>query len=78
MKLIDNYTERIISLPELCAEWREFSQEEPHNHADNFKTELFEIIMATVNGRNDCDIIGMTPAETERYIRRLRKEIEKQ
>ena len=33
--------------------------------------ELFEILMATINGRNDLDIIGMTPEETSKFIMRL-------
>ena len=72
MKLYDENTEREYDLTTLRDEWKQFRSEDPDNHADNFRTELFEILMATINGRNDCDIVGMTPAETSRYIVRLR------
>ena len=31
--------------------------------------------MATINGRNDLEIIGLTPREVSNYIIRLRSEI---
>ena len=77
MKLYDIEAEKVFSLPELFADWKTFKTEEPWNHAENFKTELFEILMATINGRNDCEVVGTTASELDRIIRRIRREIEK-
>ena len=63
----------VYGLSDLKADWERFRKEDPENHATDFKTELFEILMATVNGRNDLEIIGMTPAEQEKMIARLRR-----
>lgn len=78
MKLYDANTERDHTLPELRAEWVEFRADDPDNHADTFTVELYEILMATVNGRNDCDVTGMTPAEVSRFILKLRGKVEKE
>lgn len=72
MTLYDANTERTYTLSELHDEWKQFKTEDPWNHADDFITELYEILMATVNGRNDCDIIGLTPSETSKYIITIR------
>ena len=76
MKLYDMESNKAYTLPELFRDWKTFRKEEPWNHAETFKTEWFEILMATVNGRNDCDVIGPTATELDRYIRRLRKAVE--
>jgi len=68
-------TEQEYSLLRLRKEWAEFRKEDPFNHADDFTTELYEILMATVNGRNDCDILGLTPHEISRYILSLRRRL---
>lgn len=73
MRLKEIDTGRELTLPELRREWQEFRTEDPDNHADNFMTELYEILMATVNGRNDCDIVGLTPSETSNYIITIRR-----
>ena len=72
MTLLDTYSGEQHSLHDLRSEYDLFRSEEPRNHAPNFKTELHEILMACINGRNDLDIIGLTPAETTRYILRIR------
>lgn len=77
MKLYDIETEKSYTIPELFTDWKAFRKAEPWNHAERFTAELFEILMATVNGRNDCDVIGPTASELDRYIRRIRKEVEK-
>lgn len=77
MKLYDIEAEKGYTLPELFEEWKAFRQEDPVNHAESFSAEWFEILMATVNGRNDCEIIGPTASELDRYIRKIRKEVEK-
>ncbi len=75
MKLIDLNDDRVYTIEDLKREWETFRKEEPWNHAEDFKTELFEILMATVNGRNDMEILDATPDEVEQYINNLRKEI---
>ena len=77
MKLMEIDTGRTLNLPELRREWQEFRAEDPDNHADDFPTELHEILMATVNGRNDCDVVGLTPTELTHYILTLRNKIER-
>lgn len=77
MKLIDLNDMREYPLPAIHSEWKELRSADPYNHADTFDVELFGILMATINGRNDLDIVGMTPAETNRYIIRLRKACER-
>ena len=76
MKLIDIDTDRDISLSELRRDWLTLSEDEPENHADDFITEMYVILMDTINGRNNCDVIGMTPSELNNYILKLRIRIE--
>ena len=75
MQFIDLNDDRVYSLQDLHRDWAQFRQEDPENHAPDFKTELFEILMATVNGRNDLEIIGPTHRETDRLIQRLRAQL---
>ncbi len=72
MKFIDLTDDREYTLADLKRDWHRFREEDPWNHCADFRTEFFEILMATVNGRNELEIIGMTPRETDRLIRRLR------
>ncbi len=72
MKFIDLTDGREFTLADLKRDWTGFREEGPWNHAADFRTEFFEILMATVNGLNELEIIGMTPRETDRLIRRLR------
>lgn len=75
MKLYDMESDKAYTLPELFRDWKTFRKAEPWNHAETFKTELFEILMATINGRNDCTVIGPTSKELNNYIIKLRKEV---
>lgn len=77
MRLIDIDSDRVYTLSDLHCDWQTFRTDDPFNHADDFTTELYEILMATVNGRNDCDISGLTPTETCNYILTLRDKIER-
>ena len=74
MKFIDLNDDRIYTIADLKNDWNEF-KEDTENHANSFKVEFFEILMATINGRNDLEIIGMTPREISNYIMRLRATI---
>ena len=71
MKLKDMTTDRVYTLPELKTEYLQFRSEEPWNHAYSFRVELFNILMATVNGRNDCEVESMTGPELSRFILRI-------
>ncbi len=75
MRFIDLNDSRTYTIADLKKEWEELRATDPENHAQDFKTELFEILMATVNGRNDLDIIGPTPRETSNIIIRLRAQL---
>ena len=75
MRFIDLNDSRTYTIADLKKEWEELRAADPENHAQDFKTELFEILMATVNGRNDLDIIGPTPRETSNIIIRLRAQL---
>ena len=75
MTLFDLEVDREYSLSDLHRDWMQFRSEEPYNHADTFTAELHEILMASVNGRNNCDVIGLTPRETCNYIIRIRKKL---
>lgn len=71
MKFIDGYTEHEYSLQDMYSDWIEFRAEDPWNHCIDFRTEMYEILMATINGRNDLEIVGLTMKELCNYIRRL-------
>ena len=75
MQFIDLNDDRVYSLQDLHRDWAQFRQEEPENHAESFQMEMLEILMATINGRNDLEIIGMTPQEVSNYIIRLRDRV---
>jgi hypothetical protein len=73
MRLIDLNDQRVYTVADLHRDWKKLRVAEPENHADNFRTELLEIMMATVNFRNDLEIIGLTHREVDHMILRLRK-----
>ena len=75
MKFVDMNDDHVYTLSDLKADWETFRVEDPENHASDFTTEFFEILMATVNGRNDCRIVGPTPNEVGNYIDNLRTRI---
>ena len=75
MRFIDLNDDQIYTLADLKKDWQEFRAEDPENHAPDFKTELFEILMATINGRNDLEILGMTHREISSLTLRLRAQL---
>ena len=72
VKLYDENDRKELTLLDLFRDWKRLRKDEPWNCQESFRDELHEILMATINGRNDLDVIGMTPAETSRYILRIR------
>ena len=75
MKLIDLNDDRVYTITDLKKDWQVFRAQEPENHAPDFKTELSEILMATINGRNDLEILGMTHREISSLTLRLRAQL---
>ena len=73
MKFIDLNDDHVYTVADLKREWEALRAEDSENHAESFQIELLEILMATINGRNDLEIIGMTPQEVTNYIIRLRE-----
>lgn len=78
MKFLDMETDKTITLQQMKKDYETFKKEDPDNHSETFTTELFEIIMATINGRNDLQIVGMTAKEISNYIFKLRDVLKKQ
>ena len=75
MRFIDLNDDRVYTMSDLHSDWAQFRQEDPENHADSFRIEFYEILMATINGRNDFDILGLTPREVSNIILRLRAQL---
>lgn len=75
MKFYDMLSETVITLEDLRDDYETLRNEDPESHAERFEIELFEILMATVNGRNDLEIIDMTPQEVTLFINWLREKI---
>lgn len=75
MQFIDLNDDRVYTIADLKKDWQEFREEDPENHAPDFKTEIFAILMATINGRNDLEILGLTHREVNNLILRLRAQL---
>lgn len=75
MKFIDMNDGREYTPADLKREWKQFRMEDPDNHSSRFTVEFYEILMATINGRNDLKIIGPIPKEISNIILRLRTKI---
>ena len=75
MQFIDLNDDRVYTLQDLHRDWAQFRQEDPDNHAASFRIELFEILMATINGRNDLVITGLTHQEISNITLRLRAQL---
>lgn len=73
MRFVDMNDDRIYSVADLWKDWQAFREEDPENHAETFTAELLEIILATINGRNDLEIIGATPREISNFAEALMK-----
>ena len=75
MRFIDLNDDREYTIADLKRDWVQFRTDDPDNHAASFQIEFFEILMATINGRNDLEITGLTPRETSNIIIRLRAQL---
>jgi hypothetical protein len=72
VRFIDLNDNSVTTLSEIRRDWADSRADDPENTAPDFLTEIFEILMATVNGRNDLEIVGPTPREVNRLILKLR------
>ena len=75
MKFIDLNDDSAYTIADLKRDWAQFRKDDPGNHAERFQIEFFEILMATVNGRNDLEIVGLTSREINNTILRLRAQL---
>ena len=75
MRFIDMNDERVYTMSDLHRDWTQFREEDPDNHAASFRIEFFEILMATINGRNDLVITGLTHQEISNITLRLRAQL---
>ena len=75
MRFIDLCDDRKYTVADLKRDWAQFREEDPVNHAASFRIEFFEILMATINGRNDLEITGLTSREISNIIIRLRAQL---
>ena len=73
MLFIDLNTDETITTTDIFRDYKRLRIEEPENHAESFRAEFLTIVMDTINGRNDVDIIGQTPREIERLLKRIWK-----
>ncbi len=78
MRFKDTLSGDIYTLQTLYRDYLRFRNECPDEYPATFKAELLEIMLATVNGRNDLEVIGLPPAEIDRFILRLRKKLSNQ
>lgn len=72
MQFYDMNSDHMRSLATIKNDWEQFRKEDPANHAGSFTSELFKIIMDTLNGRNDFQIVGPVPDEISRIVSRIR------
>ena len=75
MRFIDLNDDRVYTPSDLHTDWHSIRAEDPENHAESFRIEFFEILMATINGRNDLEILGLTHREVGNIILRLRAQL---
>lgn len=75
MKFRDLCDDKVYTLLDLFQEWQTLKTADPANHANTFKRELFDIIDATLRGRNDLEIVGLTSSEVFNLYNKLIMEV---
>lgn len=76
MQFYDIDSDSKLNLIDLFRQWQEFKQIDSFNHSESFIIEMFEIIMATINGRNNLEIIGFTGNEISNIVIKLKGKID--
>lgn len=71
MTFLDKYTDKAYSLQDMKSAYSVFSVADPDNHAATFQLELVNIIVDTINGRNDITIVGLTDNELFNFTGKL-------
>ena len=77
MKFYDMNRDVFYTLQDIKNDFTEFKAEDPENYEQyaTFTAYVPVLMMDTINGRNDLEIIGLTPDEIERLINALFKKI---
>lgn len=78
MRFKDTLSGDIYTLQTLYRDYVRFRTEDPDLYPDSFQIELLNILLATINGGNDLEVIGLSPAELNRFILRLWKKLSNQ
>ena len=78
MRFRDTLTDDIYTLQPLHRDWARFRTECPGEYPPSFQIELLGILFACVKGRNNLEVIGMTPKEVDHFIIRLQKKLSNQ
>lgn len=73
MTLKNLYDDSIVTIKDLFDGWKENRKTDPENYSKYFVRYMIVIIMDTINGRNDYNIIDLTPTEIERLLKMLWK-----
>ena len=75
MRFRDLETGAELPLTYIAAEYHAMRRIEPENHADTLAGEVLNLMMATISGRNDLEIVGMKPREIGQMIYKLARRI---
>lgn len=77
MKFYDMNRDVFYTLQCIKNDFTEFKAEDPENYEQyaSFTAYVPVLMMDTISGRNDLEIIGLTPDEIERLINALWKKI---
>ena len=77
MKFYDIDRDVSYTLQDIKNDFTEFKAEDPENYEqyETFSVYLPVLMMDTINGRNDLEIVGLTPDEIERLIGTLFKKV---
>lgn len=77
MKFYDMNRDVFYTLQDIKNDFTEFKAEDPENYEqyETFTVYLPVLMMDTINGRNDLEIVGLTPDEIERLINALFKNV---
>lgn len=70
MTFKDMLTDQVYSLNDIAKDYREFQREDPENNTETICEYLYNVIDASLRGRNDLDIIA-----TAKQINRVRSKL---
>jgi len=70
---LDSYDGKEWTLRDIYDDWKTNSADDPDNYGDHFLPYMCNVIMDTINGRNDLDIVGLTHKEINNITLKLLK-----